>query len=320
MVIINNGRNINLPDSLAVRNRQQMQQMTERTRAQLEASAKAIERQTGRPYPRPPAPPPLPPILVAPLLEPVEAPKALTPQFSAEAEFNHAPPTKLDRIISSEEFPCPLADGKGADILYEFNTTLEGKPAHIRRLLRLMTAPLGQGAWFWYVPYGMAVPAETFDRDLPTMRAMVKSLEVNPERLAQISQQRIQQAQEMGRAMAEANAKIMESRRQMFEDNQCTQAGIHNQQMQQSQDSFHRHNMQWSNDEWQKQRHAADVQEYLLGSRTVYDTRTGQSGSVDLNYADGVARSLNEATLDPNRFISVPLRDELYPAPPPGGR
>ncbi len=60
VVVINNGRNINLPDSLAVRNRQQMQQMTERTRAQLEASAKAIERQTGRPYPPPKAPPPSP--------------------------------------------------------------------------------------------------------------------------------------------------------------------------------------------------------------------------------------------------------------------
>ncbi len=86
------------------------------------------------------------------------------------------------------------------------------------------------------------------------------------------------------------------------------------------QDSFHQHNVQWANQEWQKQRHAADVQEYVLGSRNVYDTKTGQSASVDLNYADGVARSLNEATLDPNRFVSVPLRDELYPTPPPAGR
>ncbi len=73
----------------------------------------------------------MPPLLVSPLLEPVEALKAMIPQFSAEAEFNHGPPTTLDRIISSEEIPCPLQDGKGAEILYEFDTTI-GREARAR--------------------------------------------------------------------------------------------------------------------------------------------------------------------------------------------
>jgi uncharacterized cupredoxin-like copper-binding protein len=196
-------------------------------------------------------------------------------------------------------------------------TTADGKPVHLRRLLRLTTAPMATAVWFWYVGSGLAAPVETFDHDLPLMQAMVHSVKINQQKLAQVTQQRNQQMQQAGQAMAEATSKSMQIQHDMFEDNQRTQADIHNQQMQQSQNAFQQHNAQWSNDEWQKQRSAADFQEYILGSRTVYDTQTGQSASVDLSYANGVAQSLNEATLDPNRFVAIPLRDQLYPTPPP---
>jgi hypothetical protein len=248
----------------------------------------------------------------------VEALKAVIPQFSAQAQFNHKPPTELGQIISSKELPCPLQGGNAAEILYEMTTAgTDGKPVHVRRLLRLTTSPMGSDVWFWYVPSGMAAPVETFDRDLPLMQAMAASAKINQQRLAEVNQQRTQQMQQAGEIMADANAKVMQIQHDMFEDNQRTQATIHNQNMQQMQSSFAQHNAQWSNAEWQKQRKSADFQEYILGSRTVYDTRTGQSASVDLGYADGVARTLNEATLDPNRFVAIPLRDELYPAPPP---
>jgi hypothetical protein len=80
-------------------------------------------------------------------------------------------------------------------------------------------------------------------------------------------------------------------------------------------DGYARHNQQWANDEWQKSRNAADFVETIKGTRTVYDTATGATGTADLNYVNGVVNSLNEAALDPNRFVQIPLRDEMYPAP-----
>ena len=324
-LVINNGVLINLPDSMVVKNRDQMQQMMKQTEARREATAKQFEKMTGRPSPLstpppPPPPPPVPPLLVAPLLDPVDALKTMIPQFSALAQFNHGPATKIDQIISSKDIPCPLPNGKGAEILYEYTTADDGQPVQLRRLMRLNTAPMGSGTWFWYVTVGMAAPVGTFDHDLTLMQAMAQSVKINRDRLNEVMQQRNQQMQQAGQIMADATNKSMQIQHQMFLDNQQTSADIHSQQMQASADAFHAHNVQWSNQEWQKQRSAADFQEYVLGSRTVVDTQSGQAAQVDLSYANGVAQSLNDATLDPNRFVAVPLRDQLYPTPPPVGR
>jgi hypothetical protein len=79
---------------------------------------------------------------------------------------------------------------------------------------------------------------------------------------------------------------------------------------------FDQHNRQWAADEQQKSRQNADFVETIRGTRTVYDTVIGQSGTADLNYATGVVNSLNAASNDPNRFVQIPLRDEMYPATP----
>jgi hypothetical protein len=319
-IVLNNGLNINMPDSLAVKSRQQLADMTKHNAAMTEQNWKNLEKMSGHPIARPPAPPPmkpLPPLLVAPLLDPVEALKTVMPQMSALSQYNNGPTTTLDRIISSKEVPVQLPNGKGAEILYEYSQTWNGKTTHFRRLLRLMTAPLAQGTWFWFVGSGMAAPVATFDRDLPVMQAMVKSLKVDQEKANQASQAKIQQMQQAGQVMNDAMQKVGQIQRQMGQDDADTHNRIYQAQHQAQMDSYHQHNIQVNNQMWQQQRQAANVEEFALGSRNVHDTKTGQVTSVDLNYADGVAKSLNEATMDPNRFVSVPLRDELYPNPPP---
>jgi hypothetical protein len=50
-------------------------------------------------------------------------------------------------------------------------------------------------------------------------------------------------------------------------------------------------------------------------TRTVYDRKTGESATANLYYVDGAVDSLNEAVLDPNRFVQIPLRGEFHPLP-----
>jgi hypothetical protein len=55
---------------------------------------------------------------------------------------------------------------------------------------------------------------------------------------------------------------------------------------------------------------SSDYIEYVLGVRDVYDTQTGQMGSVDLFNASGIVNGMNNAANDPNRFVQIPLRYE----------
>ena len=84
-------------------------------------------------------------------------------------------------------------------------------------------------------------------------------------------------------------------------------------------DGYAQHNAQWAADETQKQRNTADFIETIQGTRKIYDTQTGAEGYANLSDVTGVVDSLNQAALDPNRFVQVPLRDYLYaPTPVPG--
>jgi hypothetical protein len=62
-----------------------------------------------------------------------------------------------------------------------------------------------------------------------------------------------------------------------------------------------------------RDRSATDFDEVIRGVRTVEDTRTGERTSVDLGNVNEIVDKLNEH--DPDRYIQIPLKDELYPLP-----
>jgi hypothetical protein len=62
-----------------------------------------------------------------------------------------------------------------------------------------------------------------------------------------------------------------------------------------------------------RDRSATDFDEVIRGQRAVEDTRTGERTSVDLGNVNEIVNKLNEH--DPDRYIQIPLRDELYPMP-----
>jgi hypothetical protein len=62
--------------------------------------------------------------------------------------------------------------------------------------------------------------------------------------------------------------------------------------------------------ELDRSRGDADKVAAILGTRTIYDTVTGDSGYASLTDVTSVVDSLNQAALDPNRFQETPLCDQ----------
>jgi hypothetical protein len=169
----------------------------------------------------------------------------------------------------------------------------------------------------WFAAHTLQAPDATFDHDLPVMLAMAGSEKINQDRVIQVMQARNQQMQQFSQQMAAAANAQMQAQYRQFQQDQQTRADIHQQQMAQTQAQYDAHNQQFANYEWQRSRNAADFNESIIGTRTIYDTVTGETGYANLSDVNGVVDSLNQAALDPNRFVQIPLRDQLYPNPPP---
>jgi hypothetical protein len=303
-IILANGVGVQTPDSPQVQSRNQM----EARWAQMNANSAA----RGLP---PIQIKPLPPIMVAPFTDPATAVQNMVPEFSLKSVFNNGPSLTFNKIISSEDRPCQLPNGKSAIVTYSFTRVQNGQSTPYRVQAAIVVSPLTSTSWFWYTPYATQAPDATFDQDLPVMMAMINSNKVNQQRAVQVAQARNQATQQMGQQILAAQQAQDQALNNMAKQDAETQSEIHQQQQQQTQAQYDAHNQQFSDYELQRSRHAADFDESIIGTRTIYDTVTGQSGYADLSDVSGVVNSLNKAALDPNRFVQIPLRDQLAPLP-----
>jgi hypothetical protein len=302
-VVLGNTMNISTPDAPIVK---MMQQNA--------ASLKQIQDRNAKMGIKPIPMKPAPPMLIAPFTDPAQALKDMIPQFSKMSEFNKGPTLVLDKIVDSKDVPTALKDGKAAVITYDYTRTADGKTGHFRARLHLQICPIGNAAWMWFAT-SLQAPQATFDRDLPVMAAMAKSLKINQERATEVVNAETRQMQQFSQQMAKQSQDQLEANARQFQQDQATRNSIYQQQHDAQMQGYARHNAQWQADETQKSRNAADFIETIRGTRTVYDTQTGTAGTADLNYVNGVVDSLNNAAMDPNRFVQIPLRDELYPLP-----
>ena len=134
----------------------------------------------------------------------------------------------------------------------------------------------------------LLAPAESYDRDLPVMMAMAKSMKTNDRVIQEKTRQNINAQQQNFAAMQQA----------------------HREQM----DAFDRQNKAWEQRQTSQSRNNADFDEVIRGYRTVEDTQTGERTSVKLGDAHDIVDTLNEH--DPGHYKEIPLRDEMYPLPP----
>ena len=241
----------------------------------------AQARQMGFPPPKPIE------MLVAPYTGPVDALKNLVPQFSQISQGHGGPALALDKIL---EPPKPaqavFPNGQAAQVYFAVTRTTGGVPTRYRSRAQLETWVIGQGAWSLYFTE-LAAPDASFDKDFPVMLAIAESLKTDPQAVQQATSRAIQAQNANFRAMQQAHA----TQQAAFDDYLKSQ----------------RHN------ELIRDRSFADFDEVIRGDRTIEDTRTGERTSVDLGNVKEIVDKLNER--DPDRYIQIPLRDELYPLP-----
>lgn len=273
---------------------------------------------------------PPPPVFQGPLVEPVEAVKSLIPQFDAYSRWQNGSSQALDNIISTRETASNFPGGKAAILVFEVTIAKNGQPpVHYRSQARVETAPLMPQAWMYRVDYEMRSPVETFDRDRAVMWAMATSLKGDPEGIQRAAQLSAINSQQIISSIAAAGQQWINNFNQQCAAENAQNAANHQtylegqRQAAENQNAYisaqdrgnAERNMQWANDEWQKNRSSADVAEFAGGQRQIVDQQTGEQATVDLNYSRGIVNALNEAALDPNRCVEIPLRDQLYPSP-----
>jgi len=270
---------VSTPDSLAVQNYRQMV---------------ATARQLG-------SPPPRFDMLVAPFTGPLEALKNLAPQLSELATRRGGRPFQIDNPALREEMRPILPGGKAALVSYGVSEKgADGRVKHYRAEAFLETSPGGQGAWMM-MGVIMRAPDATFERDLPTMRAMVYSLKEDAQAIGQKAQQALNAQNQWFQAQQQAHRQQVEGfERQQQAHREVTKA-------------YDRQNKDWEKNQNSTSRSHDDFDEVIRGYRTVEDTRTGVKTGVDLGNVDVIVDKLNEA--DPGRYRQIPLRDEMDPLP-----
>ena len=270
---------VSTPDSLAVQNHRQMV---------------ATARQLG-------SPPPRLDMLVAPFTGPLDAVKNLAPQLSEMASRTGGRPFQIDKPALGQEMRPSVAGSRAAMVTYGLSEKgTDGRVRHYRAEAYLETSPLGQGAWMMQ---GVIIraPDASFERDLPTMRAMVYSLRENAQVIQQKTQQALNAQSQWFQAQQQAHRQQVEGfERQQQAHREATKA-------------HDRQNKDWEKNQNATSRTHDDYDEVLRGYRTVEDTRSGVKTSVDLGNVDVIVDKLNEA--DPGRYRQIPLRDEMNPLP-----
>lgn len=234
-------------------------------------------------------PPPRPPLLIAPFTAPPDALPTLIQQVDPMARQNLGFGLRFDRLIESKDAPASLAGGRGAQMSYTFFKIGPNGERKLRAVALAESDPIMGGSWM-YGSTEMSAPDETFDAAAPAMLAILKSVQPNPQVMTQHQRARTAQQQ------------------QQFDDQQKA----HREQMA----SFDRYNQAWRDRETATSRSNDDFCEVIRGYRTVTDTATGENHTADLTEAQGVADALNRQAGDPNRFVPIPLRDELHPLHP----
>ncbi len=288
----------------------QLMQIRARTRATQARTAAMIHR------PPPPEAPLMPGTIVLPYTDPQRAVADLTAEWSKIGQARGLPFTvTFNRILWHKENPPAVHNGQAAGLAYEVTRTYtDGHTLVIRQFAMIQMWKTPTADWVM-MSNGFHGPADRWKQDMPLMSAILNSFKLNNDAYAQKMQANTQQAIAQIQATGAAEDAVLKGQHDTWQAGQDSRNRIYNEQHQAQVDGYAAHNQQEMDRQLQRQRNAADFIETIKGTRTVYDTATGQAASVDLNYVGGVVDTLNQATLDPNRFVQIPLRDEMYPRP-----
>jgi hypothetical protein len=271
------GLSVSTPDSMAAQTQRQLEMNARRMGSRLPPSD----------------------LLVAPFTGPLEAVRNLAPQLSAISARHGGPAFQADHLEQAETIQAFSKGGRAARLTW--GVTEKGRDGRVRHYKAegyAETSAIGQGAWTLFISI-LRAPDATFDRDLPVMRAMARSVTENAQAIQQKTQQNIQAQNQRFQAQQQAHRQQVEAfdaRQKAYREVQAAQD---------------RRNRSWEENQTRRARSNDDFDEYVRGYRTVEDTRTGEKTSVDLGNVDRIVDRLNEG--DPGRYRQIPLRDEADP-------
>jgi hypothetical protein len=210
-------------------------------------------------------------ILVAPPSNPVNALAVLGPQLSRMSVAGGGPQMTFDNFVQRANAPSSMPQGSAAIVTFGVTeTTRRGGPQHYLSLARIETAPSTRGSWMMQMTESRA-PDATFERDLPTMKAMVSSLRINAAASRQATSRRVAQIKQKNQLADERRADILRTS-----------------------DGYQKNN--------------DDAVEVLRGTTTIEDTNTGERAGVNLDDSSAIVDGLNKG--DPNRYRQIRLRDQ----------
>lgn len=238
----------------------------------------------------------MPGVLVMPFDDPQPTLQRLIPILSQQSQAAGGPAMKLEKIFDTQPVP-PTRPGERGEILnYLITYTANGKSMQTRNNARVVCMPPNQAdLWLLYI-VEMSAPVESWDTDVVTMLAMMKSRFENVAVCQQVDAQRQQAIIQQG----EANRARLKA---MFDAGQARHAA----QMA----SFDAYNKNWETNQNRVARGNDDFVELMRGTRTVVDTQTNTKWDNDLTNVDAVVNGLNAG--QPGRFVQVPFRDEMDP-------
>jgi hypothetical protein len=253
-------------------------------------------------------PPPAPQMIVAEFTDPVQAMQDMWPQMSQLNQAQGGPAVHLDKIVDHKDIPIAVQGAKAAVITYEVTRTINGVSKQYRGIQRVQMGPVNNGSWM-FTSTGFTAPVDSFDHDRKLMFAITQSEKINEQVVMQKMNEQSQQNMAMIKQQGEADAARLNANHQAFMQQQQQQFDTHEAQMAQNDAARDSRNQQFADYENQRSRMKDNQVEQILGYREVYDTQTGLSADVDLYNVNGVVNALNQAALDPNRFVQIPLRD-----------
>jgi hypothetical protein len=169
MIYIGVSFSVVTPDSLAVRNRMQM-----------EASARQLGSR-------------LPPMqmLVAPFTGPGQALVNLVPQISQISQSQGGPAVAVDHVQEVKQMPPIVPRAQTAIIFMGITRVTNGQRRHYRAMVEASSVPVLQQSWYLTTTQ-LSAPDATYERDLPAMVAMTNSMRTNDSVIQQKTAQNIQ--------------------------------------------------------------------------------------------------------------------------------
>ena len=283
------------------RGAEEQKRQTDLSRRRLDMQMRSMGLQPTAMPPMPPMPPQPPDaamgIFYGEFDDPLTMLRRVYPQLSEGSQANHGPPEQIDRVLAVTPAQ-PMVQGGRADLVSMLWSAGTGATAeHFRFQGRLESSSTGYDTALLFCS-GLRAHPDRFDRDLPTLWAVIQSFKPNNEKIAQIGQENNQKIVALGK-------QLRDNQQAMFDRGQA----IHNQQA----ESFDRFESSINAQSTASHRAASDAAEMYSGYQSIVNTRTGERKEVDYYNSDGIVGALNDQAHDPNEWTVVHRRDEQYP-------